>query len=65
MIKDTNIQFDGVINELDTSNRTAKKNLEIEYRDRHYIRLAYYININTKDKVRIVKDKVRITKRKC
>ena len=40
MIKDANIQFERVIKGLNTTNRTAKKYLEIEYKDKHYIWLA-------------------------
>ena len=39
MINNTNIQFDRSIQSLDTTNRTAKKNLENEYRDKHYTSL--------------------------
>ena len=58
MINNTNIQINRVIKGFDTSNRTAKKKFEIDYRDKHYITLANYINNNTRDKVRIVKDRI-------
>ena len=58
MINNTNIQFDKIIKGLDNLNRTAKKNLEIEYRDKHYTSLVNYINNNTKNKVPKLKDKI-------
>ena len=45
MINNTNIQFDKIIKGLDNLNRTSKKNLEIEYIDKHYIRLILIILI--------------------
>ena len=58
MINNANIQFERAKKNLDTSNKTAQKNHEIECRDKHYNILANYINNNTKDIVRIVNDKI-------
>ena len=58
MINNTNIQFDKKIKGLDNLNKTSKKNLEIEYRDKHYTSLVNYINNNTKNKVPKLKDKI-------
>ena len=35
-----------------------KKNLKIEYRDKHYIILVNYLNNNTNNKIEIVKNKI-------